>query len=83
MATGLQRRGSTTARQAEASKSGAPGYKKTDMPLVHEMRALILDEPGLTPMAAARRLVHRAAGGGDSEIKARRLRKLYGEEFGG
>jgi hypothetical protein len=63
------------------SKRGAPGYREADMPLVFEMREMILADPKLTPMAAAWHFADRAPGGGALLIKARRLRDLYGEEF--
>ena len=57
------------------------GFKAADMPLIQEMRALIVAEKASGIMDAARQVVDRAAGGGLETSKIARLIQRYTELF--
>jgi hypothetical protein len=61
---------------------GSGSYKPADAPLVEQMRKLMLDNPSLSPSAAATRLAEQAAGGGTLDSKAKRLAERYLEKYG-
>jgi hypothetical protein len=60
---------------------GSGSYELADAPLIEEMRNAILNEPGLSPTAAALRFAVRAKGGGGSESRAKRLAERYSEKY--
>jgi hypothetical protein len=71
---------------AEEPSIGRPrhsgGYWAQDKPLVTEMRKLYSKKVVTSIAAAARKVVHKAAGDGDEVSKIKRLVKRYAERFG-
>jgi hypothetical protein len=61
---------------------GSGSYAAADAPLVARMREAMLNDPGLSPTAAAGRFADCAKGGGTPDSKAKRLAERYSEKFG-
>ena len=69
-------------RKSRGRPQGSGSYEASDAVLADEMRAAILQEPSLSPTAAAMRLANRAAGAGTPDSKAKRLAERYSAKFG-
>jgi hypothetical protein len=71
----------TGPRRAAGRPVGSGAFTALDAPLVEQMREDLLENPSLSPTAAARRLVSRAAGGGSEESKIKRLTQRYLQKY--
>jgi hypothetical protein len=60
---------------------GSGSFVTTDMPLIHEMRALMDSNKAKSIWDAARKVAPRAAGGGEESAKQKRLDNLYRTHF--
>ena len=69
-------------RKPRGRPAGSGSYEASDALLADEMRKAILENPSLSPTAAAMRFVERAVGGGTPESKAKRLAERYSVKFG-
>lgn len=60
---------------------GSGTYGEADKPLLQEMHAIMLKNPGMSITSAAAQVVNRAAGGGSGDSKIKRLAKRYNTHF--
>jgi hypothetical protein len=63
------------------SPESTRGYRKLDLPLVHEMRERIADGRACNPWEASGQVVDRAAGSKNEESKRKRLCRLFFQTF--
>jgi hypothetical protein len=70
----------TTPRQVKRRHNGLD-YAANDMPLIREMRAMIMNKAARSAEDAARAVVKHAVGGGKDGSKVKRLARRYHLEY--